>query len=221
VRLVRALAALLAVLFVVGVIVWLFERKRNAEQFGGSPVKGIGAGFWWSAVTMTTVGYGDKAPLTPGGRIVGLIWMFVSIVTISGFTAAIASALTVSQLDTAVSGPDDLPNVRVGSISNTTSGNYLKRNHIVFHSYESPAAGLEGLANDEIDAMVYDAPILRYLANRHHRGVLTVLPQTFERQDYGIGLPTKSPYREEINRVLLEELNKAWWNDAQFQYFGR
>jgi CubicO group peptidase (beta-lactamase class C family) len=47
---------------------------------------GIGIGIWWATVTMTTVGYGDKAPMTPGGRIVGLIWMFVGVITISGFT---------------------------------------------------------------------------------------------------------------------------------------
>jgi polar amino acid transport system substrate-binding protein len=51
----RALGALLAVLLLAGLLVWLFERRRNAGQFGGAPAEGIGAGFWWAAVTMTTV----------------------------------------------------------------------------------------------------------------------------------------------------------------------
>ena len=38
--------------------------------------------FWWAAVTMTTVGYGDKTPVTTGGRIVGLVWMFTSVIVI-------------------------------------------------------------------------------------------------------------------------------------------
>ncbi|MCP5004950.1 MAG: hypothetical protein GY941_13600 [Planctomycetes bacterium] len=38
----------------VGLVVWLFEHKRNAKQFGGSKLNGIGSSFWWSAVTMTT-----------------------------------------------------------------------------------------------------------------------------------------------------------------------
>ena len=75
---------------VVGVVMWLGERRRNQAQFGGTAAHGIGAGLWWSAVTMTTVGYGDKAPVTILGRLLGLVWMFAAIIIISSFTAAIA-----------------------------------------------------------------------------------------------------------------------------------
>src|SRR5690606_36307403 len=54
---ISAIGALLVLLGIVGVLIWLVERKKNPEQFGGTPWHGIGAGFWWSAVTMTTVGY--------------------------------------------------------------------------------------------------------------------------------------------------------------------
>ena len=66
----QVVMALSFVLLLAAFGVWLFERKANAEQFGGSPARGLGAAFWWSAVTMTTVGYGDKAPQTKGGRLV-------------------------------------------------------------------------------------------------------------------------------------------------------
>ncbi|WP_320044731.1 ion channel [uncultured Desulfobacter sp.] len=66
---------LFMLLLLVGFLIWFFEKDKNREQFGGSPFSGIGSGFWWSAVTMTTVGYGDKAPRTVAGRFVGLIWM--------------------------------------------------------------------------------------------------------------------------------------------------
>ncbi|MEZ4785787.1 MAG: transporter substrate-binding domain-containing protein [Candidatus Kapaibacterium sp.] len=108
------IGGLLLVLLLVGFFIWLVERKKNPEQFGGGVAKGIGSGFWWSAVTMTTVGYGDKAPVTFVGRMIGLIWMFVAIIIISSFTAAIAASLTVSELETDVKGVGDLPRVRVG-----------------------------------------------------------------------------------------------------------
>lgn len=49
-------------------------------MYGGRPIKGLGQAVWWAAVTMTTVGYGDKAPKTLGGRVVAVAWMLASIV---------------------------------------------------------------------------------------------------------------------------------------------
>ncbi|NIQ88829.1 MAG: transporter substrate-binding domain-containing protein [Deltaproteobacteria bacterium] len=69
---------LLLLALIAGTIVWLFEARRNPKMFGGGTVRGVGHGIWWAIVTLTTVGYGDKAPKTLGGRMVALIWMFAS-----------------------------------------------------------------------------------------------------------------------------------------------
>lgn len=216
----KALASLALVLLVAGFLVWLFERRANAEQFGGTPGKGLGSSFWWSAVTMTTVGYGDKAPRTPGGRIVALVWMFASVIIISGFTAAIASTLTISQLDSPVEGPEDLPRVLVASVANSTSADYLRSRNIRFREHDSPRAAVAALAAGEVDAAVYDAPILRYLAFNEVAGV-RVLSGTFERQDYGIGLPPDSPLREPISLIVLRKLEEPEWQRLLERYLGR
>ena len=91
---VRALGALVFVIFIFGMLMWMFEKRDNKQEFDKG-LKGIWEGFWWSAVTMTTVGYGDKAPLSFGGRVIALVWMFAAIIIISGFTASIASSLTL------------------------------------------------------------------------------------------------------------------------------
>ncbi len=106
--------ALIFLLFLVGLLIWLLERKSNKEQFGGSPVEGIASGFWFSAVTMTTVGYGDKHPKTVGGRLVAFFWMFASIILVSFFTATITSLLTVKQLVPSIRGLEDLKKVACG-----------------------------------------------------------------------------------------------------------
>jgi polar amino acid transport system substrate-binding protein len=218
---IKVVGTLVLLLLGVGALVWWFERKRNPDQFGKGTASGIGSGFWWSAVTMTTVGYGDKAPVTPAGRFLALVWMFVSIIIISGFTAAITASLTVSELGSVVKGPQDLINVRVGAIPGTTSFEYLEKNHLSFQKFASVEEGLDALNRGRIDAFVYDSPVLRYIIKRNFPASLMVLPQTFEQQNYGIALPNGSPLREPINRILLKEIREKDWQDVLYRYLGR
>lgn len=215
-----AIGALVLVLLVVGFLAYVLEHRRNPEQFGGGFWQGLWSGFWWSAVTMTTVGYGDKAPRTFCGRILGLIWMFTAVIIISGVTAAITSALTVTQLEARVRGPEDLPSARVGTVPGSTSAKYMQRNDIPYRGYDSVAAGLKAVAAGQIDAMVYDAPTLRYLVKSRFNKRVLVIPGTFERQDYGIGLAAGSPLREQINRVLLTRISRPSWREVLRQYLG-
>ena len=85
----RIMVSIIFLLLILSSIIWWFEHRRNPQQFGSSLSKGIGSGFWWSVVTMTTVGYGDKRPITFGGRVLAIIWMFVAIFIISSLTASI------------------------------------------------------------------------------------------------------------------------------------
>jgi ABC-type amino acid transport substrate-binding protein len=216
-----AVVGLLAlVLMSVGLLVWLLERNKNREQFGGKFLEGIGSGFWWSAVTMTTVGYGDKAPRTVAGRIVGLIWMFAAMIIISSFTAAITSALTVSQLGSSIRGPGDLSHVRVATVVSSTGEQYLKARHINYHEYPDPLSALQALATRRSDAVVYDAPILKYLAKEQFPGAINVLPHRFVRQDYAIAVPQGSPLRETLDRVLEREIRSPRWQEITDYYLG-
>ena len=70
------------------------------------------------------------------------------------------------------------------------------------------------------DAMVYDAPILRYTAKHDLGGAVTVLPNVFDHQDYGFALPDGSPLREPINRALLKELASDRWQELLVRYLG-
>jgi voltage-gated potassium channel len=63
-----------------------FERGA-----GGSNIHSVWDGVWWAVVTIATVGYGDRFPVSVGGRIVGLVVIFFGVGMMSLFTATIAS----------------------------------------------------------------------------------------------------------------------------------
>ncbi len=209
------------VLFIVGFLVWLFERKKNNAEFGDGVSKGLGSSFWWAAVTMTTVGYGDKSPKTVGGRIIALIWMFAGLIMISGFTAAIASALTVDKLDVGINSLADLNNVRVGTVKSSSSEEYLSQNGIDFITTKNIEEGFELIEKKQIDAFVYDAPILKYFVkSKNISNKFRILPIILDPINYAFALPTNSNLRESINRVLLREIDKKEWKIVINNYLG-
>ena len=74
-----SLGGLLVLLFLVGNLMWLAERRRNVEHFPRDYLHGVGNGMWFALVTLTTVGYGDRSPTTRTGRVIAGVWMVMSL----------------------------------------------------------------------------------------------------------------------------------------------
>jgi polar amino acid transport system substrate-binding protein len=216
----QLLAVVGAATLLMGVLVWLLERKRNVPHFGGRAVQGIGSALWWSATTMTTVGYGDKAPITAAGRVIAVLWMFIGIVLLSGITATITTSLTVHRLGSHIQGPENLAGSWVATIPDTAAEAYLKEHHISSRPYATVSEGLLAVARHQVDAMVYDAPILRYVAQTEMDGAIRVLHATFDEEDYGLILPQGSRLREPINRALLTVTREPGWKEVLRSYLG-
>lgn len=85
-RSVQLAAITLTLIFFSSAGVYYFE-----ENVPDSNIRSLWDGVWWSVVTMGTVGYGDKYPVSPGGRMVGLMLIFSGVGLMSLFTATIAS----------------------------------------------------------------------------------------------------------------------------------
>lgn len=216
----EVLAALALVLLICGTLVYIFERRHNREEFGAAGLAGIGQGFWFAAVTMTTVGYGDKSPKTFGGRCIALVWMFASLLLIANYTAAIASALTLERLGDSVRARD-LPEIIVGTASDSAASTWLSTQGYRQRPYTSVRAALDALAAHEVDAVVYDKPILRYTVREAALNTLTVLPDILRRERYAFAVRNNSPLREEINRHILEITSHADWLETTKRYLGR
>ncbi len=217
VSLVLGLAALL---LLVGGLLWVFERRRNQQQFGGTAAQGLGASFWWAAVTMTTVGYGDKSPVTLGGRLVALVWMFAGLIMVSTFTAAVTSALTVSNLQGGIQGSEDLRRAHVATIAGTVSERYLEQERIRHTVYPSLLAAMQAVQQGDSEAVVYDLPIMQYRNGELGGGGLRLLPGTFADQSYAFALAQGSPYREPLSRAILQVTSDSDWAKVLRLYLG-
>ena len=88
----RAQTALFLVIFMV-ILVVEFGGMGIVYAEAGHPdsnIKTGGDGAWWSFVSITTVGYGDRYPVTPLGRIIGLAVLAIGVSTygvLSGYLA--------------------------------------------------------------------------------------------------------------------------------------
>lgn len=218
-----ALLNLIGVLFL-GVIsahlLWLFERHHNPDMFPKKYWRGIWESFWWAAVTLTTVGYGDKTPQTVGGRMVGLVWMFTSIILVSYFTAAVTSTLTVQRLENTINGPADLAGKRVATVRASTAASYLHNQGLQVVEFDKIDEAYQVLEKGEVQAVVYDAAVLRYYVSQAPQGKVRVTGPIFQKQTYGFALPQGSPYRETINRALLNLRENGTYEELYNKWFG-
>ena len=219
-ELARVITLLLLLWLTAGAIVWLFERRQNSAVFGERPVSGLGNGIWWAAVTMTTVGYGDKSPRSLGGRVVAVVWMLASIVLIASLTAALTTSLTLEGLSGKVQGVEDLPRVRVGATAGSRSLESLVDRGIAATPVGNEREGLEAVVDGRLDAFVFNVLVLRYLARTEFSGRVQVLPGTFGRYFVKMGLPTGSPLREPLDRTLLEITGSIDWDRRVERYLG-
>ena len=90
----RVLIAAAGTLFLGAWLVLLFEEKAK-----GSNIHSYPDALWWAIVTVTTVGYGDRYPVSAGGRAVAVVLMLVGIGLIGVLTATVASVFVKEHTD--------------------------------------------------------------------------------------------------------------------------
>jgi polar amino acid transport system substrate-binding protein len=140
-------------------------------------------------------------------------------VFIAYFTATVTTSLTVDQLQSNIKGPQDLAGKRVGTIAGTTSVNYLKQQKIEATEFKQTDEAYAALNDRNIDAMVFDAPILLYYAAHDGKGKVQVVGNVFRKESYAIALPNGSPYRKQINNAILSLQEKGTYQEIYDKWF--
>jgi voltage-gated potassium channel len=68
----------------------VYQQERGAP---GATIRTFGDAVWWMCSTLTTVGYGDVTPITPGGRVIAVGIMICGLALLGAVTGAFSSWL--------------------------------------------------------------------------------------------------------------------------------
>lgn len=215
----QAVLVLLGIALLVGVLIWLFERRGN-PPYGGGPVRGLTAGAYWSAIAMTQAGAAQDGPRSLPGRILAVIWMIASVVTIATFIAGITSALTTQRMQGLVRNLADLRGLRVGVVSGSSAAEFLQAQRVENQGFPTPQDGLRAVQASRLDAFVYDRPLMTWIV-RNDFPALEVLGINLDTQNYAIALPPDDALRNRLDVALLEALRSEWWQQTLFRYLGQ
>jgi polar amino acid transport system substrate-binding protein len=207
------------ILLLMAHLVWIFERRSPSGMLAHqSYFPGIFEACWWAAATLAT--QADQMPRAAIARIIAVAWMFMSVVFIAYFTAAVTSSLTLRQLRGNINGPEDLPGKRVASVRGSTSAEYLRQHSIEPVEFVKIEEVYPALQTGQVEAVVYDAPVLLFYAAHEGKGKVQTVGAIFRKENYGIVFPSNSPYRKPVNEALLKLKENGTYEQLYVKWFG-
>jgi len=210
----------LLTLVVMAHIIWLVERGSS----GAMPkayVPGIWEALWWSLTAIARHQYGDKEkPRNVFKRLLGMFWIVLGIILIAQFTAGITASLTVKHLTGNIGGPEDLNGKRAATVARTTAADYLEENDLPYTPVTDIEEAYPLLIQGQVDAIVYDSPVLIYYAQNRGKGRVEVVGPIFKEESYGIALPIGSTLRKPINGAILDLKRKGKYDELYEKWFG-
>lgn len=186
-------------LLLLGHFIWLAERKADDDHFAPGYVQGVGDGVWWAAVTVTTVGYGDKSPSTRAGRVVALFAMLLSLFLVSAFVSQITTILQGSRVVAPFDDLESLGNRPVGVVDGSSFAAFLEGEGANVVPYQTQNDVFVAAAEGEIDAVVSN-PFA--LADDGPRYGITQTGDILYDEFETFGVAQGSPWREPINQAL-------------------
>ena len=197
------LSVILAV--IVGALVWLLEHRGN-ESFHSNYSQGLWSGFWFSFVTMTTVGYGDKVPKHFLSRLIILAWIYIGMLLIASITAVVMNAVT-SNLD--LTGKN--VSILKGHIEETRVRSSLKGVKKSYYSYDDV---LEAVINKEVDAALIEGGVLSKVMKAKENGASLSIEREIGNVDISVYLAIATNFSSSQKNLLYNCLKDNIHNEA-------
>ncbi len=214
-----AILAAFAILFVLGLLMWVFERRRQA-YFDRPARQAMFPAFWWALNLVVNGGFEERAPQSAMGRVLGVIMVVSSLFIVSIFVANITASLTVDAITGTIDDLNDLDGRKVATTTGSTASAFLQSRGIAHQTFDSFNALTDAFEAQGLDAVVFDGPLLAYFLTTTPGLEANLIERVFRPEDYGIALPQGSGLREEINRALLELNESGTYQELRLKWFG-
>ena len=200
-------------------LIWLVERRTN-PSFPRGYIQGIWEGLWWLLGIIASGAYRDLETKSVIKRLMTVVFWIFGVAIVAEFTATLTSALTIHQLNSSISSPEDLPGYRLVTLNDSTAAEYLSQHNLDFTRVDQIETAYTLLQDQDVDAIVFDAPVLLYYAAHQGNRQVTVPGKIFHLEKYGLALPEGASLREDLNLVLLELYEDGTLESLQQKWFG-
>jgi polar amino acid transport system substrate-binding protein len=182
--------------------VWYLERDcKDGIIPTDKYYPGILYALHWAATTL--VAQAEHQPRQWIARSVSVLWMFIGVVFVAFYTAQLAATLTVQQIQGGINGPDDLPGKKVATTSGSTAAAAARELRASVLEVAKIEDAYKALNDKQVDAVVFDAPVLLFYAAKEGKGRVQLVGAPFRKEDYGIVFPRNSPLRKQVSVALL------------------
>ncbi|MEW2482618.1 transporter substrate-binding domain-containing protein [Mycobacterium sp. NPDC049093] len=199
-------------------IFWLVERRHASPAVSRAYLPGIFQSFGWSVGSL--VGRSSTAPRRWVTKSLAILWGFAGIVFVAFYSANLTATLTVAKLESKISGPADLYDKTVATVADTTSASYLRGMGVSATEMHSIEECYEALREDGYDAVVFDAPVLRYYAAHRGDGVGVMAGPVFQDENHGFVFAVGSKLRKPIDQALLRMREDGSYDMIKEKWFG-
>ncbi|XP_031421710.1 glutamate receptor ionotropic, NMDA 2C [Clupea harengus] len=218
-------------LTVVAITVFVFEylspmgynRSLISAKALGGPTFTIGKSVWllWGIVFNNSVPVENPKGTT--SKIMVLVWAFFAVIFLASYTANLAAFMIQEQYIDTVSGLSDkkfqkpqehYPPFRFGTVPNGSTERNIRSNypdmhtHMMKYNQKGVEEALNSLKTGKLDAFIYDAAVLNYMAGKDEGCKLVTIGsgKVFATTGYGIALQKQSRWKRPIDLALLQFL---------------
>ena len=211
-----ALIFFLAYLLIFSALMYIAEYGKTS--FSDNFLKGMFDGLYFVNTTTTSTGYGDKTPMTPVGKIISVVIMWIGIGIIFPFiTGQMANIITTYNNTDKVASMKDLIGVKKAVVQGTTSEKLMVKENLDHFAEKNIDKCLRLLENDEVSMVIYDESMLRYIDKVGQYNIQPLLPII---QNYGIALKEDMDLKDEIDVIVLDMIESGKYKEIYDRWFS-